>query len=316
MKKLNPENQINITNDTLTQILSAYDILDFTSSSIHEGISNTSFVIESGNKKYVLRIYAQNRKKQDDILFEIGFQDYLRENGIPIPLIYKDTQGSELTILENDDKRWQCILMEFVEGQSVTVHPSREVISELAKLQAKIHWFGVDFVDKTDRPKELWPDLHDSIAVQLEDIPVKTQEVLRFIERVKNYRYILNTNLTYGYNHLDIDFDGNVLVKDNKVNGIVDFDDLKYSPTVVCLGFSLWNILDDEGQDAMNYYLNEYEKIRPLSSLEKEALPHIIFFRNYVIGIIRLMLWENDTPIEDIEGILKLEKQIPLLKFN
>ena len=315
MQKLEPHNQINSTQDSVARILSEYSISDFTFKPINEGISNTSFVIEDKKNKYVLRVYAQDSKTSDEIIFEIEFQDYLRERGIPIPLIYKNTLGGELSILEIDGKKWQCILMQFVEGKSVTVHPSSELISELARLQAKIHVLGIEFGKTKDKPEKMLSDLQDSIAEKLTDIPVKTKEVLDFIERAKKYRYHLDKNLPYGYNHLDIDFDGNVLVKNNAVSAIVDFDDLKYSPAIVCLGFSLWNILNDEGLDSMRYYLSEYQKIRPLDSLEIAALPHVIFFRNYVIGLIRLMLWEEDTPIEDIENLIKLEKEILLLKL-
>ena len=315
MQKLEPHNQINSAHDSIARILNEYAISDFTFKPINEGISNTSFVVEDQKNKYVLRVYAQDSKTSDEIIFEIDFQDYLREHGIPIPLIYKNTLGEELSIVEIDGKQWQCILMQFVEGKSVTVHPSSELISELAQLQAKIHILGVEFAKTKDKTTKVLSDLQDSIAEKLTDIPVKTKEVLDFIERAKKYRYHLDENLPYGYNHLDIDFDGNVLVKDHKVSAIVDFDDLKYSPAVVCLGYSLWNILDDEGVNSMKYYLSEYRKIRPLNSLEMEALPHVIFFRNYVIGLIRLMLWEEDTPIEDIESLIKLEKEIPSLNL-
>ena len=315
MQKLEPSNQINSAHDSIARILSEYAISDFTFNPINEGISNTSFVVEDQKNKYVLRVYAQDSKTSDEIIFEIEFQDYLREHGIPIPLAYKNTLGGELSIVEIDGKKWQCILMQFVDGKSVTVHPSSELISELARLQAKIHILGIEFGKTKDKPEKMLADLQDSIAEKLIDIPIKTKEVLDFIERAKKYRYHLNENLPHGYNHLDIDFDGNVLVKDNAVSAIVDFDDLKYSPSVVCLGFSLWNILDDEGLDSMKYYLTEYQKVRPLNSLEMEALLHVIFFRNYVIGLIRLMLWEEGTPTEDIESLIKLEKEIPSLNL-
>ena len=250
-------------------------------------------------------------KADEDIKLETRFQDELRDRGIPIPVIYPNKEAKEFSDVDIGGKRWQAILMAFVEGDSVTVHPSHELIAELATLQAKMHLFGMEFAKEADGPKSVWTELRDTMADKLQKIPVDNPEVLEFIERVKAYRYTLDPNLPHGYNHLDIDFDGNVLTQDGKVSGIVDFDDLSYSPMVVCLGFSLWNILDDEGPDAMKFYLSEYEKIRPISDLERDALPHIIFFRNYVIGIVRLMLWQQDTPTEDIYNLIRLEEEIP-----
>lgn len=310
--KLNPNNQINLNKEVLTIILNEYVISDFTFEPIKEGIANSSAFIQSGNKKYVVRVYAQG-KKDEDISFEINFQDYLREHQIPIPVIHKNSSGQKLTVVEIDGKRWQVILMDFIEGKSVTIKPSDNLIAELATMQAKMHLLGTEFAKLNPRPSHLWTDLHDGLAFRVENTSVGGQEVKDLIQRIKEYSYTLNLNLPYGYNHLDIDFDGNVLTQDNRVNGIVDFEDLKYSPIIVCLGYSLWNILDDEGLEATKHYLREYEKVRPLTSLEYEALPNVIFFRNYMMAIIRLLLWEENTPIEDIQGILKLEKEIPVL---
>jgi Ser/Thr protein kinase RdoA (MazF antagonist) len=310
--KLEPDNQIHLSQEVLGIILDAYGIADFTFEPINEGIANSSARIESDGMRYVARIYAQG-KKDDDILFEISFQDYLREHGIPVPVIHPNKEGNELTTTEVGGKHWQVILMDFVEGQSVTVKPSYELISELATLQAKMHLLGIEFEKTTDRPKKLWADLHDDLASKVENTTVGGQEVQELIERIKAYKYPLSPALPYGYNHLDIDFDGNVLTKGNHVSGIVDFDDLQYSPLIVCLGYSLWNMLDDEGIEATKHYLKEYEKVRPLTPLEYEALPNVVFFRNYVMVIIRLLLWDEATPIEDVTNLLKLEKEIPTL---
>ena len=310
--KLEPTNQINLTKEALATILSAYDIVDFTFEPINEGMANSSARIESKGKKYVVRVYAHS-KKDEDIRFEISFQDYLREHSIPIPIIHPNKKGNELSVAEVDGKHWQVILMDFVEGKSVTVNPSYELISELATLQAKMHLLGMEFTKSADKPKKPWVDLHDGLAPKVESTTVGGQEVQDLIQRIKKYRYILSASLPYGYNHLDIDFDGNVLTKDNRVSGVVDFEDLQYSPLIVCLGYSLWNILDDEGINAMKHYLKEYEKVRPLTSAEYEALPNVVFFRNYVMVVIRLLLWDENTPIEDITSLIRLEKEIPAL---
>jgi len=313
--KLEPTNQIDLTKEALATILDVYNIQDFTFSPIHEGIANSSATIESNGKKFVVRVYAQG-KNDEDILFEISFQDYLREHGIAIPLIHKNKNGKELTVTEIDGKRWQIILMDFVEGQSITVKPSYELISELATLQAKMHLLGMEFAKDADRPKKPWADLHDSLVSKVENTTVGGQEVKDLLQRVKAYSYPLNPDLPYGYNHLDIDFDGNVLTKDNRVSGIVDFEDLQWSPLVVCLGYSLWNVLDDEGVEAMEHYLKEYEKVRPLTAAEKEALPNVIFFRNYVMVVIRLLLWDENAHIEDITNLIRLETEIPKLNLQ
>jgi Ser/Thr protein kinase RdoA (MazF antagonist) len=313
--KLDPSRQIKITQENIAKIVDFYSIHDFTFTIPEDGISNTTLIIESGVKKFILRVYRKDGKKDDDINLEIEFQDYLKLHHIPVPEIYKNKNEDKLTIVEIDGANWQCVFMEFIEGQNITVKPSHELISELAHIQAKMHLLGVEFVKAKNINKYPFLHLSDSLASKIENIHFHkdNKKVLDFIERVKVYKYDLNLDLPYGYNHLDIDFDGNVITKNNRIVGIIDFDDLRSSPPIMCLGYTLWNILDEDGFEIMLSYLKEYEKIRPLNSLEHETLPHVIFFRNYVIGIIRLMLWKENTPIEDIDNILKLEKEIPLL---
>ncbi len=197
MYKLNPEKQILASREVIVKILNRYSIFDFTFEPINEGIANTSFVIESSDKKYVLRIYAQG-KATDEILLEIKFQDYLREKGIPIPIIYSNQENKVLTIVEKDGLQWQCILMEFIEGQNVTTNPSKELNTELANLQARMHILGISFAETTEKPIKLWSELKDSLAEKINELPIKTKEVLEFIERVKSFSYPLDPKLPYG----------------------------------------------------------------------------------------------------------------------
>ncbi len=308
MQKLEPHKHIPITREILAPILRTYGITDFTFEPINEGIENTSVCVETIDQKYVLRIYSLGRKSDEDITFELTFQDYLREKGVPIPKIFQNVEGDELTITYAGELRWQVLLMEFVEGQSVTTRPSHDLIAELAAHQARMHLMGIEFAIRSDRPKQFWNDLRDSLAERIDVSAIEDRATLDLIDRIKNYMFLLPVGLPYGYNHLDIDFDGNVITKDGKVAAIVDFDDVQYSPLAVCLGYTLWCLLDDEGEDAMWTYLRAYEQIRPLSNVEREILPHVVFFRNYVLAAMRLLLKRNAI---DIQKSLSLEKAIP-----
>ena len=303
------------TQENVAHVLGAYGISEFAFVPIDEGIENTAFKIESMGKRYVLRVYRQNKKPETEILREIQFQELLRENGIPVPVLQNTKEGSPLAVVTIEGKEWGAILMEFIEGKSVTENPSKALLTELAGIQAKIHLLGMEFAESMGKDKQTWKDLHDGHANKIKDLSEREPEVQAFIQRVKEYSYLLNPDLPQGYNHLDIDFDGNVLTNGDHVAAVIDFDDLQYSPVVVCLGFTLWNILDDVSEDAMRHYLQEYEKTRPLNALEYETLPHVLFFRNYVIGITRLLLWDENTPKAEIEDILKLEQDIPKLQF-
>src|SRR3989344_5629881 len=271
MSKLNPEKQYIVSKETLALILVRYGIGDFVFEPIHAGIENTSARIESGGKKYVLRIYKNSGKTDQEIQLELAFQDYLRENGIPIPLLYKNSSGSELTIEENESGRWQAILMEFAEGTSSTPY-TPELVDELSTLQARMHLLGEAF--SRDNPKGLpWERLHLKLVPMI-DTEKHSSELQGFIQRITNFSYPLPAGLPYGYNHRDLDLEGNVIIKDNRIGAIIDFDDVKYSPIVDCLAKTVWSVLFDYGEEHMWRYLSNYEKIRPLTPIERKVLPH------------------------------------------
>ena len=281
------------TREVLLGVLRYYNISTFTFEVITQGISNTTIKICSGGDIFIMRIYARKRRTDQQILFELLFQDYLREKGIPIPHIYRNIAGKELTICNINKKEWQIILIEFIDGSNKTIKHTPELIRLLASIQAKMHLFGAQFTHRAPGEDKSWKKLIDYYAVCLDDISKYNKNIQDFIFHAKNFTYELDSSLPRGYNHLDFDLDGNVIVRDNCIKGIIDFDDLSFSPSIVCLGYSLWNVLHDENIEKMKKYLMHYEKIRPLNDFERIALPNIILFRNYEIGALRLFKTGN-----------------------
>lgn len=276
------------TREAISRILENYGIAEFTFEIITRGISNTTIRIQSGGDIFIMRVYSRKKKTDSQIIFELHFQDYLREHEIPIPRVCQNADGKELTVCSIDGKSWQVILIEFVEGSSKTTRHTPELIMSLASIQARMHLLGAQFSYRAPKKDKSWKILSDYYAVCFNDISGYQKDIQDFIIRAKNFTYKLDLSLPCGFNHLDFDLDGNVIVKDSRINGIIDFDDLSFSPSIVCLGYSLWNVLHDENIEKMKEYLACYEKIRPLNNSECVALPNIILFRNYEIGALRL----------------------------
>lgn len=313
MSKLH-EGQVEGKHENLALLLEQYGISDFTFAPINAGIENSSFRIESGGKAYVLRVYRHQKKPETEIELEVSFVRWLKKNGIPVPNINMTTSGAAYATAVIEGREHHSILMDFIEGTNVTPNPSKELFAELATYQAQMHLLGIEFATSSNSEKKPWSELRDGLAGKIKDPTLYPEDIQAFIERAKKYSHLLSAELPYGYNHLDIDFDGNVLTKDGHVAAIIDFDDLQYSPVVACLGFTLRQILDDKGEQTMREYLHAYEQVRPVSASEYEALPYIMFFRNYAIGITHLVVNKNMLE-SNIDHILRLEKEIPTLKF-
>ena len=208
---------------------------------------------------------------------------------------------------------WQAVLMQYM-GKTDFISYSRELISELATIQAKMHLLGFSFAKNQKRHERVLEELHETIAERNTITEIKEKNSLDFLERGKEFFLSLSPNLPHGYNHLDYDTHGNVLVKDNKVTAILDFDDLSYSPCVVCLGYTLWHVIfDSNDTELAKQYVIAYEKVRHLSKEEKSVLPQVILFRNYAIGAIELTVRKR---YKYIQLIMNLEKVIKNLNFD
>lgn len=313
MSKLHP-GQIDSSYENLMPFFMSYGIIDFSFQAINQGLENTSFKIEAAGKQYVLRVYRNAKKSDEDIAFELDFQNTLRGEGIPIPEIYPTVDGKTFSKVQIEGKSWQAILMKYVEGSSIVDHYTPQLIQELAEYQTKMHFTGLRIAEvSTSRPQTKWNDLHDTIGKAVKDLSLYDDAARSFIERLKAYAHPLSPDLPHGYNHLDLDLDGNVITKDDHIVAILDFDDLEYSPVVVCLGYTCWEVLFTDGPEKLHEYLAEYTKHRQLSDLEWKTLPHIILFRNYVVGIIELLFLKDQ---DHFGRILRLEKEIPNLDLR
>ena len=94
---------------------------------------------------------------------------------------------------------------------------------------------------------------------------------------------MLDPNLPSALCHLDFD-NGNVLSEKEKITVVLDFDDLRFAPMVLCLANTVWDVYFDQGTSFVNEYIVTYEQTRPLNELEERFMKPMMLFRHYVIG--------------------------------
>jgi Ser/Thr protein kinase RdoA (MazF antagonist) len=203
---------------------------------------------------------------------------------------------------------WAGILMEFIPGKHAETY-SETLLHQMAVYQARMHTEGLNYASKVSPTNTLKTLVEEEFSPHVPDVALQDEELKGFVERAKAFRYEFDINLPYGFSHFDYDT-GNVLVNDEaKITGILDFDDLTYAPVVMCLAYTLWDILFTTGdQELARQYIVLYETIRPLSNVEKMAIPHIILFRHYAIGcldILRGTINGNQQKYLELEAYLK-----------
>ncbi len=304
--KIESANQFKVTMESLVTIAEKYDLVlkDFTIAAT--GIENTTIIADCVEGMFVFRIYRKLKKTNEHIHQEIGFTEFLRSKGIQVPQIVRNNENEYITMVTRDDTTWQIIGMDFIGGKHPAEYTAR-LINTMAPLQAKIHTVTKEY--KSPYEGFVLDELRERQFIKhIATDDLKDNELIKFIDRAKQFCVNFTDDLPRGLCHLDFD-EGNILVnKNDEITAILDFDDLAIAPFIVDLGYSLWSVwYNSDAQSARNY-LESYQNSRQLTDSEKDTLQSVILFRHYVICA--MLVLEGKTAINDIEKYLRLEKEI------
>ncbi len=269
------------------------------------GIINESYLITFTDKSQkVLRIYALGRKLAEAVR-EIKIMEKLRKKGIPIPEIYTIKSKKYLFFTDKNSKKRIALVMEFVPGSELK-SSDHILIASCARTQAKMHTLllkkrpslkeGIQSTTKIKR----WMDKEITAALSNTNLEKGIRKEIS--ERYQNIRREWNKNqdvflkIPFGVVHFDYD-SSNILIKDNTIRGIIDFDDITEAPLAVDLGFSLWwwiffNLKKNSSEIAKSY-IKSYSYTRRLTQQEIDLLPLIIRVRNMIL---LCLLFINNSP--------------------
>ena len=277
--------QFEPTKTNVTYLLELYglEIVDFKLPK--SGIENCTIIVTTTDGKYVVRIYRRDYKSDTDVLREVDFTQYLYKHGVPVVATLPNKNGAYISHLEVNGRTWQAILMAYADGEHAEFY-SDTLISELAQVQARMHTLSTSYASYQglDENKILKEEYFIKL---IQNRPQLDDQIQSFIDRAEKYQVVLPAMLPKGLCHLDFD-NGNVLSKFGKVTAVLDFDDLAIAPFVMCLAYTLWDVLFTVGPRGATTYLDRYTDYIKLSSLEKHFLLKIVLFRHYVTGCLKI----------------------------
>lgn len=224
-------------------LLQLYNIHDFTITNLAKGGNAQTFLINSGTNSSILRIYRKNKRTVEQIKQEIAFTQFLKKRGVAVPTFIQNTDGRYFSEHSVNGTNRYYLLMRFESGNHPQ-HYTDSILIQMAHGQAAIHIHGSTFAqtrsDSTSAPAD---------RLSLPD------RLLRFVPK--------------GFSHCDFDAT-NILVTDQKLTCILDFEGIRLVPFVSCLFFTLSRIYDLQHRKTnVEKYLAAYQEVRKLNSLEK-----------------------------------------------
>ena len=282
-----------VSEDELARFLNDYDIGQATSfSGITGGVENSNFRLSTTEGEYILTLY-EKRVNVDDLPFFIGLMGHLSEKGIRCPLPVADKKG---VVLKTLNERAAAIVT-FLKGTSNN-KPNADRCFSAGVALAKLHLAASDFT--IDRPNALdsasWKPLLASCDIH--DSDIQPELITTAEERLEDILANWPTQLPHGVIHADL-FPDNVLFTGDDVTGVIDFyfacqDALAYDLAIM---LNAWCFEPDFSLNMTKAkrLITGYQSVRPLSDVEKNAIPVLARGAAMRFFLTRLYDWIN-TP--------------------
>ena len=284
-----------VTFEELSEFLKQFDIGVLVSlTGISEGIENTNYLVRTDKARFILTLY-EKRVNPQELPYFLDLMSHLERKGVACPLPVAAKNGEILLPLCEK----KACLTTFLNGKSVA-QITPEHCAQLGGAMAKMHLAGQDFAGfrKNDLSIDGWEKLIDKIGKAADTVADGLfEEMAETFQTVKSR---FPSDLPQGVIHADL-FPDNVFFSDEKLSGIIDFyfacnDALVYELAVClnawCFDQDTWDFNPAKAKNM----IEEYDRVRPLSNQEKEALPILTLGSALRFLLTRTYDWLNRVP--------------------
>ena len=286
------------------------DLISF--EGIVKGTENSNFKIITSKNKYILTI-LEKRVEEEDLPFFMSLQNELVEHGFNCPKPIKNNKNLIINKLKNKN----AVIISFLDGENLsTIMPEHcyelgSKIAEFTNITKKLKLSRVNSLSY-----ENWVKIYESFK-NINDYSYQEyfsvlNEELIFL---KNNWPI---NLPKAIIHADL-FVDNVLFKNNKISGIIDFyfscnDFIAYE---LALTANDWCFNKDGtfNLDNFNSLIMGYNNITSLNSEEKASMN--VLFRGAAVRILVTRLYDKIFhPNEGLNELKDPEEYLKILKWH
>jgi len=264
----------NISNAQFEKILSNYDIGDFTSAtSFGNGCVQTNLLLKTTKGKFAFRLY-ENRSKEY-ILFEVNILNYFNKHNFPCAMPIRNVHGELISKFQNK----YFSIFQYIDGSHIK-KPTNSILPIIATKLAQLHNLSKGYKPKYYNFRESHePDfVRQTVKERSKKVKSKKEcsRKSNLIEEELN-KLKFPGSLPKGVNHCDYDF-ANIKIKNNKITGILDFDDSCYTYLVFDIGSLIyyWACIQEKdfkfNFKKANLLMKSYAKTRKMTLVEKRHI--------------------------------------------
>jgi homoserine kinase type II len=261
-----------ITDEELSAFLADFDLgqaLAF--KGIAEGVENSNFLLETEGGRFILTVY-EKRARPEDLPYFLNLMTWLAQRGYPSARAIADRKGATLKTIRGKP----AALVEFLPGLSIR-KPTAAHCREAGEGLAHLHLAGEGYAGR--RPNDLgqaaWSPLFAKHRQAAEGL--KSGLATTIDRDLAQLALMWPRNLPSGTIHADY-FPDNVFFRpDGKFAAAIDFyfacDDAYAYDIAVMLNAWCFETDGSFNVTAAQALLAGYQRRRPLSPAEKDALP-------------------------------------------
>jgi homoserine kinase type II len=260
-----------ITDEELATLLADFDLgAPLSLKGVAEGVENSNFLLETEAGRYFLTVY-ERRVKADDLPFFLELLRWIARRGFPSATPIPDREGRLLKTVRGKP----CAIVSFLSGLAVR-RPSAAHCREAGAGLAQLHLAAEGFpkTRANDLGQAAWGPMFEGLKGAADDLKPGLAATISSDLELLAARW--PKALPEGVIHADF-FPDNVFFKQGKFAGAIDFyfacdDALAYD---VAVALNAWCFEADGSFNitSARQLVAGYESLRPLSDLERSALP-------------------------------------------
>ncbi|MEO9805175.1 MAG: aminotransferase class III-fold pyridoxal phosphate-dependent enzyme [Reichenbachiella sp.] len=247
------------------------------------GYHNINYLVSNHSTKYIFKTYPFDEELLAILEAENETLNHLKEKGadqFPIPVPF--TNGGFIEVLDLDGKPTICRMLSFIEGDFLgDTKSSEELLKSLGTFLARLDIQLQDFNHYTLRARQWEWDLQylHLNKKYLNDIPDEHERsivnyfIQQFEENVTPILPELRKQVIYNDAN-----EWNILTKNGKVSGLIDFGDLAHSPLINELAVAIvYASYEEEApMESALVVLKAYHEVLPLMEEEIRVLYYLI----------------------------------------
>ena len=270
------------------------------------GFSNENYRIETEKGLFLYRICKQ--QSIAEIQTELRFLQMLKNEAFPAAFPIQKSDSSFIS----EQNNYPVVIYHFIKGEipKLTV----ETVKEIAKANAKLNVlkFPVAFLPKNSINMQAARKLIN----QFPNANYQYPEIFNDFSQAINYlKDKIPDNLPKGIIHADI-FPDNTIFKGNKLKAIIDFENICFDDLLFDLAMSINGFCFVANQldlTLMKTFLENYQKIRPLSDMEKNYLPEYILWT--AVGMASWHLQHNVLKVKNDQQTMRVKELLDRYKM-